>query len=194
MHAGINFTRVLRAISIAALLAASGGAAPAQTEQDKNNCFSTGTKDYDNPAFYDTGLAACEKFIRSRQYQGRDLAYYVRQKANWLHRKKDFEGALKEFAYAIELDPDHVESYDYRADVFLDLGQFEKAIDEYNRAIRIDPNYAAAYFSRGRAYEKLGRINDAKESYRRALDAPARDRIAEWAHNGARKRLNELGR
>ena len=166
----------------------------AQSEQDRRDCFSTDSRNYEDPNFYDVGLAACERFIRSRSYTGKDLAYYVRQKANWLHRKKDYDGALREFAYAIELDPNHVESYDYRADVFLDLGQYDRAIDEYNKAIRVDPNYPAAYYSRGRALEKLGKLEDAIASYKLSLEVPSKNRIGDWAHTEARKRLQELGR
>ncbi|MBX3547697.1 MAG: tetratricopeptide repeat protein [Xanthobacteraceae bacterium] len=168
--------------------------ASAQSEQDRRDCFSSDSRNYEDPNFYDIGLAACERFIQSRRYRGKDLAYYVRQKANWLHRKKDYNGALREFAYAIELDPNHVESYDYRADVFLDLGQYDRAIDEYNKAIRVDPDYPAAYYSRGRALEKLGKLDDAVASYKLSLEVPSKNRIGDWAHTEARKRLQELGR
>lgn len=180
--------------SIGFLFVALTPQAQAQSEQDRRDCFSTDSSNYADPNFYDVGLAACERFIQSQRYTGKDLAFYVRQKANWLHRKKDYDGALREFAYAIELDPNHVESYDYRADVFLDLGQYERAIGEYNKAIRIDPDYPAAYYSRGRALEKLDRVEDAVASYKQALEMPAKNRIGEWAHTEARKRLQELGR
>lgn len=191
-HHSIRVSRVCFVLFAGVLSALLPREAVAQTQRDRDICFSTNTKDYEDPNYWDVGLAACEKFIRSDQYRGRDLAYYVRQKANWLHRKKDYDGALYEFDYAIRLDPNNVESYDYRADVYLELKQYEKAIEEYNRAIRVDPNYPAAYFSRGSAYEKLGKIEDAKESYRQALRIPAKNRIGEWAHTEARKRLDVL--
>lgn len=193
MKAVAHSARVARAILITVFLSAGvSGAAFAQTEQDRLDCFSEGTKDYENPSFYDIGLAACERFIRSGRYSGSNLAQYVRSKAGWLHRKKNLDAALREYAYAIQLNPNDVYAYDYRADVFLEQNQIEMAIEDYNRAIRINPNYPAAYYSRGSAYERLGRLEDAKNSYRQALAIPANDRIAEWAHNAARKRLNEL--
>lgn len=193
MKAVAHSSCVTRAILIAVLLSAGlSGAAVGQTEQDRLDCFSEGTKDYENPSFYDIGLAACERFIRSGRYSGSELAQYVRSRAGWLHRKKDLDGALHEYANAIQLNPNDFYAYDYRADVFLEQGQFERAIEDYNRAIRINPNYPAAYYSRGLTYERLGRLEDAKKSYRQALAVPANDRIAEWAHNAARKRLDEL--
>lgn len=195
MGLGIAFARLARGFSVpVVLLWLAPGIASAQTDQDRRNCFSTGTENYKDPNFYDTGLAGCDLHINSGKYRGKDLSPFVRSRANWLHRKGQLDAALKEYARAIELDPSDVQGYDYRADIFLDQGEYERAIAEYNHAIRIKPDYPAAYYSRGRAYEKLDRIEDAKRSYRQALAIPAKDRTAEWAHREAQRRLDALDR
>jgi tetratricopeptide (TPR) repeat protein len=173
----------------------------AQSESDEQKCFSTNSDDYKNPSFFDVGLAACDKFIKSQRYKGPQLMPYVRQRADWLRRKGELAAALRDFAWAIELDPSDVENYDFRGDVYVERGEFQRAIDDYNTSIRINPNYPPAYYARGQAYEKLGRIDDAIDSYRKAISLsvpasaqPNTKRLYEWGIAEARRRLSELGK
>ncbi|MBY0531114.1 MAG: tetratricopeptide repeat protein [Xanthobacteraceae bacterium] len=184
-----------------ALLLISSPASFAQSDSDEQKCFSTHSDDYKNPGYYDIGLAACDRFIKSGRYRGAQLMPYVRQRADWLRRKGELDAALRDFEWAIELDPSDVENYDFRGDIFVERGEFQRAIDDYNRSIRINPNYSPAYYARGQAYEKLGRIDDAVASYRQAIqiDRPYNTssnavRLHEWGQNEARRRLRELGR
>ena len=57
---------------------------------------------------------------------------------------------------------------------------------------RLDPTYAAAYFSRGQIYEKKGDIAKARTEYNSAIAVPTKDRIAQWAQDNARARLEAL--
>ncbi len=161
---------------------------------DRATCFSTGTDDYKRNEFIDVGLSACHRLITSGRYTGVDLANLLRARGYWYHQKKDLDTALADFNRAIQLDPKHVEGYDYRADVWTDKGELDRAIADHTMAIRIDPTYAAAYYTRGRVYETKGQIDRAVADYNAALSAPARDRTGEWAHRGARARLQELKR
>jgi tetratricopeptide (TPR) repeat protein len=173
----------------------------AQSEQDRRDCFSVGTKNYDSPSFYDTGLAACDKFVKSGRFSGTDLQPYVKQRADWLRRKGELAAALRDFAWAIELNPNDVENYDFRGDVYVERGEYDLAIADYNTSIRIKPDYAPAYYSRGLAHEKAGRIEEAVASFRQAarLSPPATGhpntiRLYEWGINSAKKKLEQLGR
>ncbi len=173
----------------------------AQSEQDRRDCFSIDSKNYEDPRFFDVGLAACDRLVRSGNFSGRDLASHVKQRAYWQHRKGELNLALQDYAWAIELNPDDVENYDFRGDVYVEQGQYQRAIDDYNTSIRLRPGYAPAYYARGLAYEKAGRLDDAVASYRQAarLSPPAdgdssTTRLYEWGINSARKRLEELGR
>jgi tetratricopeptide (TPR) repeat protein len=173
----------------------------AQSEDDAQKCFSTNSDDYKNPSYFDVGLAACDRFIKSQRYRGTQLMPYVRQRADWLRRKGELDAALRDFAWAIELDPNDVENYDFRGDVYVERGEYQRAIDDYNTSIRINPNYPPAYYARGQALEKLGRINDAIDSYRKAVSLPVpasatsnTKRLYEWGIAEARRRLDELGK
>jgi tetratricopeptide (TPR) repeat protein len=176
------------------LAAAFGPFAPAMAgpADDNTVCFSLGSDDYKKPEFIDRGLNACTRLIGRRTGTGQAAAY--RARGYWKHQKGDLDTALADYDIAINMDPQNVEGYDYRADVYQDRGELDRAIADYNMSIRINPTYAAAYYSRGRVYEKQGRTDQAAADYNSALSAPATDRIAEWAHRGARARLQELGR
>ena len=90
------------------------------------------------------------------------------------------------------MEPDNVESYDYRADVYQQQGDLDRALEDYNHASRIDPTYAAAYYSRGLIYEKKGDTAQARAEYNSAIAVPTVNRIAQWAQDNARKRLQAL--
>jgi tetratricopeptide (TPR) repeat protein len=159
---------------------------------DTDTCFSKGTDDYKRADFFSQGLDACTRVIESGTVAGTRLAYYYRGRAYWKHQLNDLDGALEDFNQAINLDPKHVEGYDYRADVWKAKGEIDRALADYEIAIRLDPTYAAAYYSRGRIYESQGEVARARADYNAALAVPEKDRIAKWAQDQARQRLREL--
>ena len=81
------------------------------------------------------------------------------------------------------MEPDNVESYDYRADVYQQQGDLDLALADYDHATKIDPTYAAAYYSRGLIYEKKGDIAKARAEYNSALAVPT---IRTASRNGRR--------
>ena len=130
--------------------------------------------------------------IDSGNFNGKGLASIYRARGSWKQKKGELDGALDDYGVSIRLEPDNVESYDYRADVYQQQGNLDLALDDYNHATKIDPAYAAAYYSRGRIYEKKGDIEKARAEYNAALAVPTRDRIAQWAQDNARARLQAL--
>jgi Tfp pilus assembly protein PilF len=90
------------------------------------------------------------------------------------------------------MEPDKVETYDYRADVYQQQGNLDLALAEYDHATKIDPTYAAAFFSRGPIYEKKGDLAKARAEYNSAIAVQTKDRIAQWAQDNARARLRAL--
>ena len=172
---------------------ALAGATPAfAQERDRATCFSLGNENYKDKDKFDPGMNACSRMINSGKYKGKALAAMYRARGSWKTKKNDLDSALADFGIAIGLEPDNVESFDYRADVYQQQGNFDKALADYDRASRIDPTYAAAYFSRGQVYEKKGDIPKARIEYNKALNVPPKDRIAKWAQDNAQARLKAL--
>jgi tetratricopeptide (TPR) repeat protein len=161
---------------------------------DERNCFSTNSDDYKREDFYARGLAACNREINSGKHKGKNLAYYLRAQGYWLRLMDRLDEALPAYDRAIQLDPQHVEGYDYRAVVWQLKGDNDRAIADWGMAIRVDPTYAAAYYRRGYLYETLGEIGKAKEDYLSSLALPAKNRIGEWAHGEARDRMDALAK
>jgi tetratricopeptide (TPR) repeat protein len=185
--------RTIWLVSISLSLAVAAGSAKAD---DFTDCFSVGSKSYENPSFYQTGLDACSRLIRVRSGKRKAEAYSAR--ASWLHKLNKEDQALADYDKALSIDPTNVEFYDYRGDSLVEKGDLDAAIANYNQAIRVDPTYAAAYYSRGKVYQSKGDIEHARESYQAALVPPRarqlkmQERIQEWAQTNAAKKLQEL--
>ena len=173
-----------RLVPLAVLLAlAASSPSFADAESDRVTCFSLGNENYKDAEKFDIGLAACSRMIDSGRYKDKGLASIDRARASWKEKKRDLDAALADYGVSIRLDPDNVESYDYRADVYQDKGDLDAALQEYDRETKIDPTYAAAYYSRGQIYEKKGDLDKARAEYNAALAVPTINRIAQWAQD-----------
>ncbi len=164
----------------------------ADAESDRVTCFSLGNENYKDANKFDAGLAACSRMINTGRYKDKALASIYRARGSWRQKKGQLDAALADYGISIRIEPDNVEGYDYRADVYQQKDDLDAALEDYNHASRIDPTYAAAYYSRGRIYEKKGDTAKARVEYNAALAVPAINRIAQWAQDNARARLKEL--
>jgi tetratricopeptide (TPR) repeat protein len=176
------------------MLLATCAAMPARSADDKDRvtCFSLGTESYKDSEKFDPGISACTRMINSNAFKGTGLASIYRARGSWKQKKGDLDASLADYAISIRLEPNNVESYDYRADVYQQKDDLDHALEDYNHATRIDPTYAAAYFSRGMIYEKKGDAGKARAEYNAAIAVPPKDRIAVWAQDNARARLKAL--
>lgn len=184
---------MLRLFPLTVILAIAAAApALAASDRDRTICFSLGNDDYKFDDKIEPSIRACTRMIESGDFKDRYLASIYRSRASWKEKKGAYDAALEDYNVSIRMEPDNVEGYDYRADVYQDLGDLDKALADYGRATEIDPKYASAYYSRGRIYEKKGEIERARAEYNATLALPTRNRIAKWAQDNARKRLDEL--
>jgi tetratricopeptide (TPR) repeat protein len=155
-------------------------------------CFSIGKEDYKDKKKFDQGRNACTRMIISRKYSGKALASIHRARGSWKQKIGELDAAIDDYGIAIEMEPDNVAGYDYRADVYQQKGDLDRALTDYDQAIRLDPTYAAAHYSRALIYEKKNDTAKARAGYDAAIAAPASTRTAQWAQDGARKRLKAL--
>jgi len=184
-----------RLLPLAAILIITAGAVTpslAADDKDRAACFSLGNENYKDKAKFDLGLGACSRMIGSKRYKDKALASIYRARGSWKQKKGELDAALADYGKSIQIEPDNVESYDYRADVYQQKGDLDLALADYDHASRIDPTYAAAFYSRGLIYEKKGDIDRARTEYDSAIAAPTVSRIAQWAQDNARARLKIL--
>jgi len=161
-------------------------------DEDRVICFSLGSESYKDASKFDPGLNACTRMINLGRFKDKVLAAIYRARGSWKQKRGELDAALADYGISIRLEPNNVESYDYRADVYQQQGNLDRALDDYNRASRIDPTYAAAYYSRGLIFEKKGDVAKARAEYNSAIAVPTVNRIAQWAQDNARARLRAL--
>jgi len=184
--------RLLPLAAILASITLGGPPSVAADEKDRPICFSLGNENFKDARKFDGGLAACSRMIDSGRYKDKALAAIYRARASWKQKKGELDAALADYGISMRIEPDNVESYDYRADVYQQQGDLDRALEDYDHATQIDPTYAAAYFSRGQIYEKKGDVAKARAEYNAAIAVPTKDRIAQWAQDNARARLQAL--
>jgi tetratricopeptide (TPR) repeat protein len=71
-------------------------------------------------------------------------------------KKGNNEDALIAYDKALELDPNHVSTWNNKGIVLARLMRFEEAIECYDRAIEIRPEYANAWYNKATALRNFG--------------------------------------
>jgi len=83
----------------------------------------------------------------------------------------DFEGALKDYNKAIELNPNYFKAYNNRGILKAsELKKDEEALKDFNKAIEINPDYADAYLGRGTSKYNLKDTKGACEDWNKAAN------------------------
>ena len=86
-----------------------------------------------------------------------------------LHQDNDFKNSIVAYDTAIQLKPDHADTYNNRGVAQSALNQHEAAISDFDTAIRLDPDLVTAFNNRGIAKNALGGHEDAIIDYNRAI-------------------------
>ncbi len=81
--------------------------------------------------------------------------YCNRGKAKFENR--DYQGAVKEFTKAIEIDPECTEAYLERGNIKMATDDYNGAIKDFTKIIELDPGNSIAYFSRGMTKSLAGK-------------------------------------
>ena len=88
---------------------------------------------------------------------------------NKLAYDKDFNGAIRLYNEALQLNPNFIMAYNNRGTAYNNLNQHERAIQDLDAAIELDPNYSWAYNNRGFAYAHLNQNERAIQDYSTAI-------------------------
>ncbi len=78
--------------------------------------------------------------------------------------------AVDAYSKAIEVNPQYVEAYNNRGNIYASLGNHNQAIKDFNKTIELDPQYAYAYSNRGAAYKILGDFKQAIDDHNKAIE------------------------
>jgi len=113
---------------------------------------------------YNAGVRGVEKADDLGTAAARQTDENKRRKAE-TRAQQHYEGALKKFTRATELDPRMHEAWNYRGYTQRKLGNYPAALEAYDRALALQPGFAPAIEYRGHAYLGLNRLPDAQQAY-----------------------------
>ena len=116
-----------------------------------------------------TSQSEKDKLREQMTYVDRDfLANQKIDEGNKLAYSKDYNGAIKFYNEALELNPNFAVAYPNRANAYKNLGQYELALNDCNKAIQLRPNFSAWYQLRAYIYQKFGEDKKAQSDFNKA--------------------------
>lgn len=80
-------------------------------------------------------------------------------------RSGDFDKAIADFDYSVQLNPNQVEVYNYRGVTKARKGDIAGAIADFDRAVEMNPKYPHAYLNRGIAKQTKSDFGGALSDY-----------------------------
>jgi tetratricopeptide (TPR) repeat protein len=73
------------------------------------------------------------------------------------------------FEKVVELDPDHIDAYQYLGEIAEQTQDYESAVHVFKELTRIAPYHPIFFVRLGGAYERLGKADEAISAYERAI-------------------------
>lgn len=84
--------------------------------------------------------------------------------------REDFQSALDDFSFALEIDAERIEAFLYRAETFRKIGEHLKARLDLNQGLAIKPNQPDLLFESGVNYRMLREDMKAKKEWQKLID------------------------
>ncbi|MCF6768278.1 tetratricopeptide repeat protein [Thiotrichales bacterium 19S11-10] len=84
-------------------------------------------------------------------------------------QQNKLKDAVEYFSKAIQLNPNHHESYNSLGIVLAKSDQIDQAVINYQKAIQINPNFHQAYYNLAIALQKQNKLQDAVINYQKAI-------------------------
>ena len=94
------------------------------------------------------------------------------------YNNRDFEGAVLDFTYAIEAEPNVADFYYERGLSYFHLNKKSLALMDLNEAQKLQPNYPFRYSSRAYIKDSCGDTVGAIEDYKRAIELDPEDAVS----------------
>ena len=126
-----------------------------------------------NPAALDLGRANCEVALRLAP----DLAEAHLALASIFEYSGNQQGALREIARALSLDPSNPQTLVWQAMIYTRLNRWEDAEKTLHRILKEHPNYFIAYNELGNGLHRQGKYQEAIQAYRAASLAAPRSSV-----------------
>lgn len=128
-----------------------------------------------------------------RQIITKDKVALANQKyseAEELYSKNDYEGAIKLYDEAIELNPYDYYLYYHRGLYYYNMKKYKQAIQDIDKAIELNPYDSSLYNNRGNCYKDIKQYEKAIQDYNEAIEI---EPYAAWLYNNRGYCYRELG-
>lgn len=135
----------------------------------------------------DFEIGACTSLIRSGDYSGSDLAIYFNRRGIAYYFVGEYEQALDDYSFAINLAPELASAYFNRALARHDVGFYKEAIEDYTSVLEISPEDTVVLYRRGVAFLESGEINAAIRDFDKAIELQP-EYLAAYVSRGSAKR------
>jgi len=122
--------------------------------------------------YFDQALAIDPNDFLTIYYKGTVISDigYKKRVSNLSGADADSEEALALFDQALDINPDYVDIYVYKAITYNDMNDYETALEEVEQAILINPEHEDARYYKAQSLLQLGKIEEAKVAYRKTLE------------------------
>ena len=123
--------------------------------------------------------------------QNYSQAEYFNMAGNTAKEKKDGTRAIYYYTKAIEADPDYIEAYLNRGEMYYYVNEHEKALADFDKVIELRPKEDKAYYFKGLLLNDDGNYNKAIENLNTAINL--NDKAYEYyeARSTAYEQINE---
>lgn len=161
--AGLCVRRVALALAIAMLFhARTGTAQAAPFSDDRWLCMVAADT-------LEAKIAACSRLTSKEGLASSFRAMVHANRAYAFSLKEDMEAAVRDYSFALVLEPKNRIVLFLRGEAHLIAGNYRAALADYDRLLALDPAFPFARYNRGRANEGLGNKLDALDDYQLAL-------------------------
>lgn len=92
-------------------------------------------------------------------------------------KQRDYKGAIQDFTKKIQLYPDSIQAYLYRAYAKEAMRDYKEAILDYDKAIRLKPGNAQIYYDRALAKYSSGDLKNACLDWKKSVDLGLPDAV-----------------
>ena len=104
-----------------------------------------------------------------------DNSLFMHAGSQKLLDSKDYQGAIRDFSMALDIDPEDNRAYALRGSAKALIDDYQGAIADFNKAIAIDPQHGLTYNARGIVKidigDKRGACDDFKKAASLGIDA-----------------------
>ncbi|VAV96853.1 hypothetical protein MNBD_ALPHA06-281, partial [hydrothermal vent metagenome] len=85
--------------------------------------------------------------------------------------RRDFDGAIADYASALRLNPDLAEVFANRGTIYIQTNQYNLALGEFDRALTLELEQPAnVYYNRAIVYEHIGETTKAYFDFKKAVE------------------------